>query len=105
MKRGSSVVSALASGGRGPGFQSQLAAMKIWCPSILPFVSFARNMNTVCRPSDRNVNWRPGKADTGCLCLQAKLIAYTLLTDHLITGKPFWFEPAEEKWFKSNHPS
>ena len=30
--------------------------------------------------------------------------AYTLLTDHLITGKPLWFEPALEKWLKSNHP-
>ena len=30
---------------------------------------------------------------------------YTLLTDHLITGKPLWFEPAQEKWFKLNHPS
>ena len=29
--------------------------------------------------------------------------AYTLLTDNLITGKPLWFEPAQEKWFKSNH--
>ena len=29
--------------------------------------------------------------------------AYTLLTDHLITGDPFCFEPAKEKWFKSNH--
>ena len=27
--------------------------------------------------------------------------AYTLLTDHLITGKPLWFEPAEEKCFKA----
>ena len=25
--------------------------------------------------------------------------AYTLLTDHLITGKPLWFEPGQEKWF------
>ena len=23
--------------------------------------------------------------------------AYTLLTDHLITGKPLWVEPAQEK--------
>ena len=29
---------------------------------------------------------------------------YTLLTDHLSTGKPLCFEPAQEKWFKSNHP-
>ena len=30
--------------------------------------------------------------------------AYTLLAGHLITGKLLWFEPAQEKWFKSNHP-
>ena len=29
--------------------------------------------------------------------------AYTLLTDHLTTGKPLWFEPAQQKVFKSNH--
>ena len=40
----------------------------------------------------------------GCLCFQAKLSKYTLLTDQLITGIPLWFEPAQEKWFKSNHP-
>ena len=26
------------------------------------------------------------------------------LTDHLITGKPLGSEPAQEKWFMSNHP-
>ena len=31
----------------------------------------------------------------GCLCL---------LTDHLITGLPLRYEPAQEKWFMSNHP-
>ena len=30
--------------------------------------------------------------------------AYTLLTDHLITGYPLRFESAQEKWVKSNHP-
>ena len=30
--------------------------------------------------------------------------AYTLLTGHLITGYLLWSEPAQEKWFKSNHP-
>ena len=30
--------------------------------------------------------------------------AYTLLTDHLITGQPLRSESAQEKWFKSNHP-
>ena len=30
--------------------------------------------------------------------------AYTLLTGHLIAGKPLRFEPAQERWFKSNHP-
>ena len=25
--------------------------------------------------------------------------AYSLLTDHLITGKPLRFEPAQENWF------
>ena len=29
--------------------------------------------------------------------------AYRLLTDHLATGKPLWFEPAQQKVFKSNH--
>ena len=24
---------------------------------------------------------------------------YTLLTDNLVTGKPLWVEPAQEKWF------
>ena len=28
---------------------------------------------------------------------------YTILTDHLNTGKPLWSEPAQGKWFKSNH--
>ena len=26
------------------------------------------------------------------------------MTDHLITGKPLWSEPAQETRFKSNHP-
>ena len=30
--------------------------------------------------------------------------ASTLLTDHLIIGLPLWSEPAQEKWFRSNHP-
>ena len=30
--------------------------------------------------------------------------AYRTLTDHLISSKPLWFELAQEKWFKSNHP-
>ena len=37
----------------------------------------------------------------GLLVLPGK--TYTLLTDHLITGKPIRFEPAQEKWFRSNH--
>ena len=30
--------------------------------------------------------------------------AYTLLANHLITGKLLSYELAKEKWFKSNHP-
>ena len=43
-----------------------------------------------------------GKIIDGLLLPSGK--AYTLLTDHLITGKPLWFEPAQEKWFKPTHP-
>ena len=41
VKRGSRVVSALASGARGPGFDTRRRRGKFVGPNLLPFVSFA----------------------------------------------------------------
>ena len=55
------MVSALASCARGPGFDPRRRRGKFVGPNTLPFVSFTGMTlhDTVRRPSDRDVNWRP----------------------------------------------
>ena len=57
--------------------------------------------NVLFNQNDNQIVHGPKEID-GLFVLPGK--AYTLLTDQLITGIPLWFEPAQEKWFKSNHP-
>ena len=53
------------------------------------------------------VGWQYGPRPLGPKEIDGLLVppskAFSLLTDHLITSKPIWSEPDQEKCFKSNH--
>ena len=64
-------------------------------------------LNVVLNIYLRVVGWEYGHCPLGPIEIDGLLMppgkAYTLLTDHLITGEPLWSEPAQNI-AKSYHP-
>ena len=67
-KHVSSVVVALASGARGPGFDPRPGEENLVSEHASLHVICRNDMNTVRRPTDQDVNWRPPVQGQSPLC-------------------------------------